>query len=118
MLYLADDGGIFRTKSAQGPAPLAWENLNATLPVTSFSPGSLAIHPIDATIAFAGPQEGSGARYSGSLAWAGVVCGDGAAVVFDPKNPNTVYATCSPDLPGVYKAQLEGNREASGRRRK
>jgi photosystem II stability/assembly factor-like uncharacterized protein len=108
VLYLADDGGIFRTKNADGPTPLRWENLNATLPVTSFSPGSLAIHPTDVTIAFAAPQEGSGARYSGSLEWTGVVCGDGAAIVFDPKNPNTVYATCSPDAPGVYKSTNGG----------
>lgn len=107
-LYDADDGGIFRTRNPQGPTPLRWENLNASLPVTSFSPGTLAIHPTDVRIAFAGPQEGSGARYSGSLEWTGVVCGDGAGVVFDPRNPETVYATCQPDLPGVYKTTTGG----------
>jgi photosystem II stability/assembly factor-like uncharacterized protein len=107
-LYVADDGGVFRTSNAQGAAPPRFDNLNSTLGVTSFSPGTLSIHPTDVTIGFGGPQEGSGARYSGNLAWQGVVCGDGAATVIDPQTPNTVYAACQPDAQAIYKTTSGG----------
>jgi photosystem II stability/assembly factor-like uncharacterized protein len=107
-LYVANDGGVFRTTNATAPAPLKWENLNRTLDLTGVSPG-FSMHPTDINIGFAGPQEGGVSRYSGSLPWqGGMICGDGGATVIDPQVPNTVYAACQPDLTALYKTVSGG----------
>ena len=109
-LYVANDGGVFKTTDSLAPPPMKWENLNRTLAATEFSQG-LAFHPTDPSIGFGGPEEGGVARFTGTTVWqGGIVCGDGGRVVVDPLNPNNVYATCQPDATAIYKSTNGGQR--------
>ncbi len=61
--------------------------------MTQFYP-SLSIHPGDLTFGFAGAQDNGTQRYSGSLAWTTVTCGDGGWTIVDPSQTNTAYSSC------------------------
>lgn len=93
-IYVGNDGGAW-SSDVTNPATtsLNWTNLNADLQLTQFYPG-MSIHPSDDQIAFGGTQDNSTQRYSGSLPWQIVTCGDGGWTAIDPLVPTTVYATC------------------------
>ncbi len=92
-LYVANDGGAYRTDNPSTPGRPSWTNLNSTLAITEFYP-SLAIHPANSLIALAGAQDNGTQRYSGQVTWEGVTCGDGGWTIIDPSQPTTVYAAC------------------------
>jgi len=92
-IYVGNDGGAWSSPVQVSTDPLNWTNLNADLQLTQFYPG-MSIHPSDDQIAFGGTQDNSTQRYSGSLPWQIVTCGDGGWTAIDPLVPTTVYATC------------------------
>jgi photosystem II stability/assembly factor-like uncharacterized protein len=91
-LYLGNDGGVWSTASPTATL-LTLTQLNASLSITQFYPG-MSIHPTDPKIAFGGTQDNGTQRYSGSLPWLQVTCGDGGWTAIDFNTPSTVYATC------------------------
>jgi hypothetical protein len=94
-LYVGNDGGVWKADVTNPTAglPLGWVNLNAGLELTQFYP-SPSIHPTDIHLGFGGTQDNNTQRYTGSLTWTSVTCGDGGWTIIDPVNPNNVYVTC------------------------
>jgi len=93
-IYVGNDGGAW-SSDVTNPitTPLNWTNLNADLQLTQFYPGH-SIHPSDDQLGFGGTQDNNTQRYTGSLIWQTVTCGDGGWTAIDPLVPTTVYATC------------------------
>ncbi|HLE36292.1 MAG TPA: hypothetical protein VI699_04025, partial [Candidatus Acidoferrales bacterium] len=92
-IYVGNDGGAWSSDVSNSTAALNWTNLNATLSLTQFYPG-MSIHPSDDQLGFGGTQDNNTQRYTGSLTWQTVTCGDGGWTAIDPAIPTTVYATC------------------------
>jgi uncharacterized repeat protein (TIGR01451 family) len=93
-LYLADDGGIWKTANGTAGAGTTWSDLNSTLATTQFYAGDASAnfltHPL-----VAGGAQGSGSALSASattVPWNGILGSDGGYVAIDKSNPNTVYA--------------------------
>lgn len=89
ILFTGNDGGIWRTTSAQGSAN--WVNLNATLSITQFQ--SVAVHPYDPALVIGGTQDNGTNLYYGQPAWAHIDDGDGGATLIDQSNPSVMYHT-------------------------
>jgi hypothetical protein len=99
-LYVGTDGGIWRTDDP-GPTPPLWVDLNATLALSQFYPGT---HPSisDENYGFGGTQDNEIQVFSGTLDWNAVsVCGDGGYTAVDPSTPTTIYAGCNSTTPAV-----------------
>ena len=105
-LYIGNDGGAWSTDVAVQSGPINWTNLNNTLNITQFYPGH-SIHPSDDQIGFGGTQDNSTQKFTGTLAWTAVTCGDGGWTAIDPQVPSTVYATCQ-DI-DIRKSTVNGN---------
>lgn len=104
MMFVANDGGIFRTDNARAAvatgttAPcdaantsVAWTELNNAYGVTQFYHG--LPYP-GGTTYFGGTQDNGTLRSndgSGSEAWSSLRGGDGGYVAIDPGNINTLY---------------------------
>ncbi|HXT87021.1 MAG TPA: hypothetical protein VN745_08365 [Verrucomicrobiae bacterium] len=97
-LYTGNDGGVWASSNAvSGAAPtqVAWSDLNTTLNLTQFYPGS-SIHPSNPQLAFAGSQDNGTQMFTGNLNWNDTdACGDGGWTAIDPQVPSTVYAACA-----------------------
>jgi hypothetical protein len=93
-MYLGNDGGIWRTDSAEA-STINWINLNtAPLQLTQFYP-SISINPANPNIAFDGAQDNGSQNYQGGVAWIdNGQCGDGASTAVDQQIPSTVYIGC------------------------
>jgi photosystem II stability/assembly factor-like uncharacterized protein len=91
-LYVGSDGGLWRNDNILD-ATVPHVNLNQTLALTQFYPGH-SIHPTNPGFGFAGAQDNQVQRYTGSLVWQSVACGDGGQTAIDYQSPNIVYATC------------------------
>jgi hypothetical protein len=89
-LLEGNDGGVFRLID---PNPLRgqWASLNSSsLSITQFV--GIDLNAWDRNLAFAGSQDNSTEKYSGSLGWrTQVLGGDGGYSRIDPANPNTIY---------------------------
>ena len=97
-LYTGDDGGVWASSNVLTGAAstqVAWSDLNTTLNLTQFYPGS-SIHPSNPQVAFAGSQDNGTQMFTGSLNWDDTgACGDGGWTAIDPQIPSTVYAACA-----------------------
>jgi len=91
-LYVGNDGGISSTTSISA-STVNWANLNSSLADELFYPG-ISIEAANKNIGFGGSQDNGTQRYSGTLAWNTVECGDGGESAIDPKNPQNVYIAC------------------------
>jgi uncharacterized repeat protein (TIGR01451 family) len=91
-LYVGNDGGISSTTSISA-SMVNWTNLNSGLADELFYPG-IAINAANKNIAFGGSQDNGMQRYSGTLAWNEVECGDGGFAAVDRTNSNNVYIAC------------------------
>jgi photosystem II stability/assembly factor-like uncharacterized protein len=104
-LYTGDDGGIWFTDNPTS-SPVTWQpGNNANLVITQFYPGH-SVHPTDDNIDYGGTQDNGTEKYSGTLAWDHVACGDGAWTAVDPIIPSTVYANCQNIA--VFRSPLDG----------
>ena len=105
-VFVANDGGIFRTDNARAAAAVgvtgpcypnnsavAWTPLNNGYSVTQFYHG--LPHP-DGTSYFGGTQDNGtlrGTDAGGANGWREILGGDGGPVAIDPVNPQVLYAS-------------------------
>ena len=104
-----DDGGIWRLDTfdpTTNPPSITWTALNG---LTTGTPSSglaqgIAVQLNNLNVAVAGTQDNGLVRYTGSLAWAEVACGDGGLTRFSQQSTsiNTAYAACNGDT-GFFK---------------
>ena len=122
LLYLGNDGGVWRTDDAEAPT-VTWANLNNfPLQLTQFYP-SLSIHPSNPSLGFAGAQDNGSQNFTGrplspTEDWTdNQACGDGGWTLIDPVTPSTVYILCqvislqksvTSGTPGSFRPALNG----------
>ncbi|HWS85847.1 MAG TPA: Calx-beta domain-containing protein [Pyrinomonadaceae bacterium] len=93
VVYVANDGGLW--KSTDGGATL--QSLNGSLSLVQFN--SLALHPTDGGFTIGGTQDnGTQRRLKDSegasiQTWSVFSGSDGGACLFNPANPNILFAT-------------------------
>ena len=87
LIYLANDGGFYRSTDGAN----SFESLNATLNLTMFT--SMDLHPTDPSRTYGGTQDNGNQRRRGAAMWQEFISGDGGQVVVDPVDPSIVYAT-------------------------
>jgi hypothetical protein len=95
LLYLGNDGGLWRTQDAEAPT-VTWTNLNPGLNLTQFYP-NLSVNPSNPTIAYGGAQDNGSQVQVGSQGnnWRdNGQCGDGGQTAVDFQVPTSVYITC------------------------
>ncbi len=86
-LYVANDGGVFRTSDGG----TSWLGLNSNLALAQFYRG-ISLHPSDPVIALGGTQDQGTLRPSaGTLAWDKVFPGDGGYTAFDAEDPDVWF---------------------------
>ncbi|MCP3902593.1 MAG: hypothetical protein GY715_03070 [Planctomycetes bacterium] len=118
VMYVGNDGGIFRTLNARAdvsqencplpedaPLPdIVWENMNNGYGVTQFYHGDSARNGVDA---FAGGTQDNGTNMVLSTStpddWDLILGGDGGYVAIDPTDHETIYAEVQ-FFPNFYKS--------------
>ena len=86
-LYVANDGGVFRTLNGG----LNWQDLNSNLALAQFYRG-ISMHPSDPVITLGGTQDQGTLRpMAGTTVWDKIFPGDGGYTAFDAENPNVWY---------------------------
>lgn len=89
-LYLANDGGVYRSTDGGD----SWSSLATNLAVSQFYPG-ISLHPSDPGVTLGGTQDQGVLRSApGTKAWVKVVGGDGGFTAFDAEDPEIWYAEC------------------------
>ena len=87
-LYLANDGGVYRT--VDGGAN--WTSLATNLAVAQYYRG-ISLHPSIATVTLGGTQDqGTQRSTTGTKVWEKVMGADGGYTAFDVEDPSTWYA--------------------------
>ncbi len=87
-LYLANDGGVYRTINGGD----SWTSLATNLAVAQYYRG-IGLHPSIAGVTLGGTQDqGTQRSSSGTTVWEKVMGGDGGYTAFDAENPATWYA--------------------------
>ena len=87
-LYLANDGGVYRTTDGG----TSWTSLATNLAVAQYY-GGISLHPSIAGTTLGGTQDQGTQRSSaGTTTWEKVMGGDGGYTAFDVENPATWYA--------------------------
>ena len=81
-LYVANDGGIYRSNDAG----TTWASLNSGLALTQFYSG-ISLHPSEFAIVLGGTQDNGTLRYNNSTTWAPVIGGDGGFTAINYDNP-------------------------------
>jgi len=92
-IYVGNDGGIWASQNASTCDPSnCWINLNSGLIVTQVT--SVAAHPTDPTMLFAGSQDNAEWELNQKPGgWTMLDTGDSGWVAFDSKDPLTMYHT-------------------------
>lgn len=87
VLYLANDGGVYRSMDAG----INWTSLATNLAIAQFYPG-ITPHPARAAETLGGTQDHGTLRGSAATApWMKVVGGDGGFTAIDAEDPNVWY---------------------------
>ena len=87
-LYLANDGGVYRTIDGG----TTWTSLATNLAVAQYYRG-IGLHPSIPTVTLGGTQDQGTQRSStGTKVWEKVMGGDGGYTAFDVEDPSTWYA--------------------------
>ncbi len=87
-VYLANDGGIFRTTDFGE----TFSGCNGGYQTTQFYNG-FSCSPMDTTLAMGGMQDNATAIRDSGVAWRRVIGGDGCWTAVHPANPDTLYGT-------------------------
>jgi len=109
-IYVANDGGLYRTSVSAAAAPAAvtrkhravgprtmphleglayrWENLNNNLSTLQFY--RVGSHPTNPNAILGGMQDNSAGYWDGT-SWHGWGAGDGTIAIFDPVDPRYIY---------------------------
>lgn len=93
-LYVANDGGIWKTTNGNAGVGTTWTDLNGNLATTQFYAGDVAKNFVSTPVIAAGSQD-NGTSRTGSATigvWNGILGGDGGYVAIDKNAPNTIYA--------------------------
>ncbi len=85
--YLGNDGGISRSTNGGQ----TFTSLNATLSLAQFI--SIAIHPNDPRLSYAGSQDNGTQRRFSEVGWAEFLSGDGGRCVINPLDPSISWFT-------------------------
>jgi photosystem II stability/assembly factor-like uncharacterized protein len=101
MLWLANDGGVWRMRDGGGQQ---WVNCNASLALTQFYTQSL--HPTNANFILGGTQDNGTVEFEGTDGWQEIAAGDGGPCPIEWDSPNIFYATYV-YLNPVYKFDSE-----------
>ncbi|MCU1334751.1 MAG: glycosyl hydrolase, partial [Bryobacterales bacterium] len=104
-MYMGNDGGVYSISNVTSPT-FNWISLNATLAITQFYPG-MSVDPQNVAFAIGGTQDNGTQRYSGSLNWDSVTCGDGGYTAIDPSAPSLAYSACQ-DIAILRTLDLNG----------
>ncbi|MGI8990544.1 MAG: WD40/YVTN/BNR-like repeat-containing protein [Bryobacteraceae bacterium] len=96
-----DDGGIFRYDPAVTNRTKAWTALQGNLSTVTVE--GIGLHPTNDKIVVAGTQDNGAVRYSGSLDWSEVTCGDGGKVRFSKQDSSRVYIQCPQTPDGFFQ---------------
>jgi len=91
-LFVGNDGGVWSTANPTA-SQIGWSDLNASLAITEFYPG-ISMDPSNVKHTYIGTQDNGTQKYTGSLNWNWVTCGDGGATAIDYQTPTNIYATC------------------------
>lgn len=87
LIYIANDGGIYRSTDAGA----TFQSLNASLNLTMFV--GLSTHPTDATRTYGGTQDNGTQKRTGASSWREFRTGDGGQTVIDGLDPSIIYTT-------------------------
>ncbi len=87
LMYIANDGGLWRTTDGAN----TFQTLNSTLALTMFV--SLDLHPTDSTRTYGGTQDNGTQKRNGAQNWREFATGDGGQVIIDPLDPSIVFTT-------------------------
>ncbi len=89
LLYVGNDGGVFRTQDVLAVQEEAgWENLNTNLGVTQFY--GFAVN--SANVVVGGTQDNGTLRFNGDpMRWTPMFGGDGGYAAADPADPKYLY---------------------------
>ncbi len=88
VLYLANDGGVYRSTDAG----MSFTSLSTNLAITQFYSG-IALHPSDPAVTLGGTQDqGTQRSAAGTATWTKVMGGDGGFTAFDAEDPGIWYA--------------------------
>ncbi|MGI8688668.1 MAG: IPT/TIG domain-containing protein [Thermomicrobiales bacterium] len=93
-LYVANDGGAWKTTNGNAGTGVIWSDLNTNLATTQFYAGDTTFDYLQNPVAIAGAQD-NGTSATGSLSsapWGAILGGDGGYVGIAKSNPNVVYA--------------------------
>ena len=86
-LYLANDGGVYRSTDAG----TSWTSLATNLAIAQFYPGITA-HPVDPVETLGGTQDQGTLRASaGTTTWTKILAGDGGFTAIDAEDPDVWY---------------------------
>jgi photosystem II stability/assembly factor-like uncharacterized protein len=85
-LYVASDGGVFRSLDAG----VSFASLNTGLTLTQFYTG-ISMDPASATSLLGGTQDNGTVLWSGLASWPEVLGGDGGFTAIDPTAPGTAF---------------------------
>ncbi len=94
-LYIANDGGAWKTANGDQGAAATWSDLNTNLATTQFYGGDVAANYTTTPIVIAGSQDNGTSRTASTAigTWNGIRGGDGGFVSIDKTDPNTVVAS-------------------------
>ncbi len=105
-LYVGNDGGSYSTTNTTSSS-IRFTSLNESLATIQFYPGhAIDIHNVKHTLG--GTQDNSAEKYSGTLTWSGVTCGDAGFAAIDPSNSSDAYTACAGEPVGVQKSTSGG----------
>lgn len=109
VLYVANDGGVYRSPDAG----TSWTSLATNLAVAQYYPGITA-HPSDPAVALGGTQDhGTLRSAAGTTTWTKVLGGDGGFTAIDAENHGIWYAETQWN-PSHGGPRRNGRRQLSG----
>src|ERR1039457_7029498 len=97
-MLLGNDGGAWL--STTYPPDDAWSDLNTTLALTQFYKGAVPPLPSQGPI-IAGSQDNGTAASTGSLAWNGLMGGDGCDCTISASDSENSWALCFETYGGI-----------------